>query len=560
MRNGARCTLLSTALGLIGFLGASSASAAVTIGSDLTSAPSTTSSVSTWVQRAIPGRLAAAPIDGVIVRWRVRLGSVTDAQNLKARVVRGIGAASTSVASSQPEEVPAGQGLYTFGARIPIRVGDNIGLDTPETATMMRPVAGADTDRFVPLLADGETRAPGAQFANELTMNADIEPDCDGDGFGDETQDVHVSPGGSCPPADQALTLGADKHKVKKGGRVLLTGDLQATGAEAECEAVQTVELQRRKPTRAQFTTFDQVSTFATGYFSLKERATRTFEYRARVAESAACQGVVSNVEKIKVKRKKSLASARATAHATPDASCPAPREFTSSIAGFVNVAQPFTAQGTGRLTEAQVDVIKFGSDTPGDWVLRITEVDGSGSPTHGVLAETTVPFSAIDIGSSTITGSFSDAPTVVAGGQYALVISRPAGNVLRFGTRSGDDCPGRIFTSTPPNPFLPIGASPGSDLVFAVFVLENDPPETSIVSGPKQQTRKRSVRFEFTSDEPGSTFRCTVDGQEAVPCAPPYAVRVEEGKHTFSVQAVDQAGNVGPPATDNWKLKKKKK
>jgi hypothetical protein len=249
-------------------------------------------------------------------------------------------------------------------------------------------------------------------------------------------------------------------------------------------------------------------------------------------------------------------------AQGSPDASCPGPREVTSEIAGFVNVAQPFTAQGSGRLTDARVDITKLGGDTAGDWVLRINEVNASGAPTHGVLAETTVSFSSVPVGSAMITGSFAVPATVLAGEQYALVISRPAGNVLRFGNHSADSCPGRIFTSTPPNPFLPIGAPPGSDLVFTVFVLESDPPETSLISGPKRRTRKRTALFEFTSDEPGSSFRCAVDGQALkVPCASPYTVRVKPGKHSFQVQAIDQAGNVdASPATDTWKRKRSKR
>jgi hypothetical protein len=34
----------------------------------------------------------------------------------------------------------------------------------------------------------------------------------------------------------------------------------------------------------------------------------------------------------------------------------------------------------------------------------------------------------------------------------------------------------------------------------------------------------------------------------------------VKKGKHTFQVQAIDQAGNLSSPATDTWKRKKKRK
>jgi hypothetical protein len=56
------------------------------------------------------------------------------------------------------------------------------------------------------------------------------------------------------------------------------------------------------------------------------------------------------------------------------------------------------------------------------------------------------------------------------------------------------------------------------------------------------------------------SGFQCKLDAGAFVPCTSPYTVRVKKGKHTFQVQAIDQAGNVGSPATDTWKRKKKRK
>jgi hypothetical protein len=86
--------------------------------------------------------------------------------------------------------------------------------------------------------------------------------------------------------------------------------------------------------------------------------------------------------------------------------------------------------------------------------------------------------------------------------------------------------------------------------------------PETTITTGPKDKTRRRRATFGFTSSEPASSFQCAVDGQALkVPCTSPYTVKVKKGKHTFRVQATDQAGNVdGTPATDSWKVKKKRK
>jgi hypothetical protein len=83
-------------------------------------------------------------------------------------------------------------------------------------------------------------------------------------------------------------------------------------------------------------------------------------------------------------------------------------------------------------------------------------------------------------------------------------------------------------------------------------------PPDTQIVSGPKEKTKKKTATFEFTSNEPGS-FECSLDAGAFAACSSPDTLKVKKGKHTFEVRAIDQAGNVGAPATDSWKRKKKK-
>jgi subtilisin-like proprotein convertase family protein len=85
--------------------------------------------------------------------------------------------------------------------------------------------------------------------------------------------------------------------------------------------------------------------------------------------------------------------------------------------------------------------------------------------------------------------------------------------------------------------------------------------PDTTITRGPKDKTKQKSSTFEFTSSELGSTFECAVDDQSLkAPCTSPFTVKAKKGKHTFRVQATDQAGNVdATPASDAWKVKKKK-
>jgi hypothetical protein len=85
--------------------------------------------------------------------------------------------------------------------------------------------------------------------------------------------------------------------------------------------------------------------------------------------------------------------------------------------------------------------------------------------------------------------------------------------------------------------------------------------PNATITKGPKDKTKKKTATFEFTGTDTRavSGFECKLDAGPFAPCTSPHTVKVKKGKHTFQVQAIDQAGNIGAPATDTWKRKKKK-
>jgi hypothetical protein len=88
----------------------------------------------------------------------------------------------------------------------------------------------------------------------------------------------------------------------------------------------------------------------------------------------------------------------------------------------------------------------------------------------------------------------------------------------------------------------------------------DTSPPETTITARPKDKSKRRKAIFEFGSSEPNSIFECTLDGK-VFQCASPLTEKVGKGKHHFQVRATDVAGNIDPtPATDDWKVKKKRK
>lgn len=99
------------------------------------------------------------------------------------------------------------------------------------------------------------------------------------------------------------------------------------------------------------------------------------------------------------------------------------------------------------------------------------------------------------------------------------------------------------------------VDASPASHTWNILPPADTDPPETifTIVPGDSTST---SAHFEFVSDEPNSTFAdCLLDGFPIVPCASPLDLsNLSVGSHTFSVAAVDAAGNKdASPASHTW-------
>ncbi len=80
-----------------------------------------------------------------------------------------------------------------------------------------------------------------------------------------------------------------------------------------------------------------------------------------------------------------------------------------------------------------------------------------------------------------------------------------------------------------------------------ASFTVDNQPPETTISSGPEGTIGVTSATFAFTSSELGS-FQCRLDSDGAgawSPCASPQSYpSLAHGSHSFEVRASDAVGN----------------
>ena len=85
----------------------------------------------------------------------------------------------------------------------------------------------------------------------------------------------------------------------------------------------------------------------------------------------------------------------------------------------------------------------------------------------------------------------------------------------------------------------------------------DSEPPETTIVSAPRDPTDSSSAAFSFATSEPGpaARFECQLDGAPFSPCASPATYSgLSQGAHAFAVRATDRYNNTDPtPAQHAW-------
>lgn len=81
------------------------------------------------------------------------------------------------------------------------------------------------------------------------------------------------------------------------------------------------------------------------------------------------------------------------------------------------------------------------------------------------------------------------------------------------------------------------------------------DPPDTTIDNGPTGRIPIGPVEFSFSSNEPNSTFECSLDGAAFANCTSPYRLgSPSPGRHLFRVRAIDSGNRAdATPASRGW-------
>jgi Glycosyl hydrolase catalytic core len=92
----------------------------------------------------------------------------------------------------------------------------------------------------------------------------------------------------------------------------------------------------------------------------------------------------------------------------------------------------------------------------------------------------------------------------------------------------------------------------------YTDLAAETTPPAATITGGPGEGglARDSTPTFSFASTEAGSTFACATDGGPLKTCATPQATSVlSDGPHTFSLEAIDAAGNESPVVSRSFRV-----
>jgi hypothetical protein len=235
------CLRLALIVCAVLLIGSTAAQAAVTVGSPLTTDPNDSgSSQLTYVPLAITGGVLSAPTNGVVTFWRVRGHTqAADPATIQMRVLRPVGSNGFTAISTASAPLPTTAGIYTFPTRLPIQTGDRIGLSQPAGTPIWlycECFGSGSTASFGGPFADGQTQTFGSPILDDQVMiNADVEPDGDGDGFGDESQDscaTDATTQGPCPDktAPSTALSGSDTQNFLKQKAVIVTASTSEAG------------------------------------------------------------------------------------------------------------------------------------------------------------------------------------------------------------------------------------------------------------------------------------------------------------------------------------------
>jgi hypothetical protein len=219
----------------------------------------------------------------------------------------------------------------------------------------------------------------------------------------------------------------------------------------------------------------------------------------------------------------------------------------------------PGTATGTfTSCTSPQ----SYSSLADGDYTFSVQATDAAGNTdatpdTDNFTVDGTAPDTSIDSGPGDTTDLSADFTfSSEAGATFECELTGP-GHAAGFSTCTSPQSYSSLadgsytFSVRASDTAGNTDASPATQ----AFTVDNTPPVTSLDSGPGS-TGDAIADFTFSSNEPGGTFECKLDGPGATTgtfttCTSPKSYPgLANGDYTFSVRAIDAANHTGNTVT----------
>ncbi len=252
------------------------------------------------------------------------------------------GVSSAGIGNLVSDEAGAPRNELLVGAFGPHNPGTN--PDIINDITIFNPV----TERALQTITDPDQQ-PGSSFGTALAPMGDL----NGDGFLDYAVGADLwdsnqttgrsqgrvyllrsdnSPAPPAPPAGdgagapgapgapgqpaagaavagRAIELAANRTVVARGSSVRLSGAVEAFANQAACEGGQDIDVQARDTGATRYRTIARTRTDGQGNFTATIRPARTTSYRARVVQTPACLGAVSDAQVVAVPPRVGLVS-----------------------------------------------------------------------------------------------------------------------------------------------------------------------------------------------------------------------------------------------------------
>jgi arylsulfatase A-like enzyme len=174
----------------------------------------------------------------------------------------------------------------------------------------------------------------------------------------------------------------------------------------------------------------------------------------------------------------------------------------------------------------------------------RLVEVDNMGP-----LAELSARPPVVSSSSSATFGFFPSEtalPRITCGLDGATPVVCSSGSYVASGLSDGPHTLSITFTD-------PLG---NEDSTSVTWTVDTARPTASFVKTPARNSADSVPMFKLGSSEARYAFRCQMDTDPVLPCTTSTLyTALNDGPHTFTVFALDEAGNVSAPVSSTWTI-----